>query len=110
MYVVLECLDCDLRDLLDGEKQLDMWQIKVCYGITAGARGDLLRRREGLPVLLVLHAQLIIMQHTFWRSVQCAAVSWQSRSERCRQCFRGGKPAQLATPSAACCGTQCCRS
>lgn len=29
VYVVLECLDCDLRDLLDGEKALDTWQIKV---------------------------------------------------------------------------------
>lgn len=30
VYVVLECLDCDLRDLLDAEKPLEMWQIKVC--------------------------------------------------------------------------------
>jgi hypothetical protein len=30
VYVVLECLDCDLRDLLDGESALEMWQIKVC--------------------------------------------------------------------------------
>lgn len=29
VYVVLECLDCDLRHLLDAERQLDMRQIKV---------------------------------------------------------------------------------
>lgn len=28
VYVVLECLDCDLRDLLDGEKPLDTWRVK----------------------------------------------------------------------------------
>eukprot|EP00879_Flechtneria_rotunda_P022680 GHRR01023952.1.p1 GENE.GHRR01023952.1~~GHRR01023952.1.p1 ORF type:complete len:356 (+),score=62.70 GHRR01023952.1:575-1642(+) len=28
VYVVLECLDCDLRDLLDKDQQLDVWQIK----------------------------------------------------------------------------------
>ncbi|WIA34068.1 hypothetical protein OEZ86_012446 [Tetradesmus obliquus] len=28
VYVVLECLDCDLRDLLDAESPLEMWQIK----------------------------------------------------------------------------------
>eukprot|EP00775_Hariotina_reticulata_P006093 gene6093-6331_t len=28
VYVVLECLDCDLRDLLDAEQQLDILQIK----------------------------------------------------------------------------------
>jgi len=29
VYVVLECMDCDLRHLLDAERQLDMRQIKV---------------------------------------------------------------------------------
>ncbi|KAF6263903.1 kinase-like domain-containing protein [Scenedesmus sp. NREL 46B-D3] len=28
VYVVLECLDCDLRDLLDGESSLEMWRVK----------------------------------------------------------------------------------
>lgn len=30
VYVVLECMDCDLRHLLDAERQLEMSQIKVC--------------------------------------------------------------------------------
>jgi hypothetical protein len=29
VYVVLECMDCDLRHLLDADRQLEMRQIKV---------------------------------------------------------------------------------
>lgn len=29
VYLVLECMDCDLRDLLDVQQPLELWRIKV---------------------------------------------------------------------------------
>jgi hypothetical protein len=50
VYVVLECMDCDLRHLLDADRQLDMREIKVSTPslLFHGAR-------HTLPSIAVVH-------------------------------------------------------
>lgn len=92
VYVVLECMDCDLRHLLDSERQLEMAQIKVCgqgvQGLQQGPSAACLMERSGS-----LQTSAVPYKHDAAAaggagvaaacSPSCAKSCWQSTTPTC---------------------------